>query len=47
MMNLFVPLSLTVSEAAIQLVTLGFAFCCNVKPVEDDIHETTVVLVAV
>src|SRR5262245_57225224 len=47
MMNLFVPLSVTVCGAATQVVALRSPFCCNVKPVEGDDHETMAVLVVV
>ena len=47
MMNLFVPLSVTVCGVATQVVALRSPFCCNVKPVEGDGHETMAVLVGV
>src|SRR5712671_5195627 len=46
-MNLFVPLSLTVSGAPTQFAVLRLVFCCNAKPVEGDGHETSAVLVGV
>ena len=47
MMNLFVPLSVTVSEAATQSEEFKPAVCCSVKPIEGDSHETIAVLVEV
>ena len=39
MMNLFVPLSVMVSDGVTQLVVFKLVFCCNANPVEGDGHE--------
>src|SRR5216684_1623790 len=46
-MKLTVPLLLTVSAGATQLVVLKSVFCCRLKPVEGAGQETTAVLVEV
>ena len=48
MMNLSVPLSVGVVTTLLQFTeATPFVFCCSVKPVEGDGHETIAVFVAV
>src|SRR5437016_14458008 len=47
MMNLRVPLSVTVSAGADQIAVLRFVFCCRLYPVEGEGQKTIAVLVEV
>ena len=39
-MNLLVPLPVTTSDVATQFEVFKFAFCCKMKPVQSEGHET-------
>ena len=47
MMKLVEPSFVTVSDAAIQFSEFRLVFCCNVKPVEPDGHDTIAAVVPV